>query len=74
MTARTLFIAAIALVAAYRAGGNEAAQAASYIEPPWFNPKIATGVLPPIALRLPEAPSVVSFADTPNEPAVTAAR
>ena len=68
MTARTLFIAAIALVAAYRAGGNEAAQAASYIEPPWFNPKIATGVLPPIALRLPEAPSVVSFAGTAKKP------
>ena len=68
MTARTLFIAAIALVAAYRAGGNEAAQAASYIEPPWFNPKIATGVLPPIALRLPETPSVVSFAGTAKKP------
>ena len=68
MTARTLFIAAIALAAAYRAGGNEAAQAASYIEPPWFNPKIATGVLPPIALRLPEAPSVVSFAGTAKKP------
>ena len=68
MTARTLFIAAIALLAAYRAGGNEAAQAASYIEPPWFNPKIATGVLPPIALRLPETPSVVSFAGTAKKP------
>ena len=68
MTARTLFIATIALVAAYRAGGNEAAQAASYIEPPWFNPKIATGVLPPIALRLPETPSVVSFAGTAKKP------
>ena len=68
MTARTLFIAAIALAAAYRAGSNEAAQAASYIEPPWFNPKIATGVLPPIALRLPEAPSVVSFAGTAKKP------
>ena len=68
MTARTLFIAAIALVAAYRAGGNEAARAASYIEPPWFNPKIATGVLPPIALRLPETPSVVSFAGTAKKP------
>ena len=68
MTARTLFIAAIALLAAYRAGGNEAARAASYIEPPWFNPKIATGVLPPIALRLPETPSVVSFAGTAKKP------
>ena len=68
MTARTLFIAAIVLVAAYRAGGNEAAQAASYVEPPWFNPKIATGVLPPIALRLPETPSVVSFAGTAKKP------
>ena len=68
MTARTLFIAAIVLVAAYRAGGNETAQAASYVEPPWFNPKIATGVLPPIALRLPETPSVVSFAGTAKKP------
>ncbi len=68
MTARALSIVAISAAAACRAVAGEPAQAAPYIEPPWFKPKIATGVLPPIALRLPKAPSTVSFAGTAKKP------
>ena len=68
MTVFRGWIAGAALAAISLADAGSAARAQPYIEPPSFNPKIATGVLPPIALRLPATPSVVSYAGTAKEP------
>ncbi|MCY4067376.1 MAG: ABC transporter substrate-binding protein, partial [Rhodospirillaceae bacterium] len=68
MTPYRRWIAGAALAAISLAGAGSATRAQPHIEPPWLKPKIATGVLPPIALRLPATPSVVSYTGTAKKP------
>lgn len=56
-------LAAIAVAAA-----GQSASAATYVEQPYFKKTVAAGKLPPIALRLPNPPSVVSFKGTKKKP------
>ena len=51
----TRTLAAIVAVLA----GSAAAKAATPIEPPWFQKKVATGKLPPVAARLPQSPRII---------------
>ena len=39
--------------------GSAAAKAATPIETPWFQKKVATGKLPPVAARLPQSPRII---------------
>ena len=39
--------------------GSAAAKAATPIEPPWLQKKVATGKLPPVAARLPQSPRII---------------
>jgi len=64
---RTILSAAV-LPLAITAGAVSAAGAASYIEQPWFKKKVAAGKLPPIAKRLPETPSLVTYKGTAKKP------
>ncbi|MYG53249.1 MAG: ABC transporter substrate-binding protein, partial [Rhodospirillaceae bacterium] len=68
MTQLHRHFACAVLAAAGLAGAGGAGLAAPYIEPPWFGDRVAAGVLPPVARRLPAAPSVVSFAGTAKKP------
>ena len=48
---------------------NAWAQAApTMVEPPFFAEAVAAGTLPPVAERVPEHPSIVSFAGTEKQP------
>ncbi len=64
---RTLLGAAL-LSPAIAAGVLSSCIAAAYVEPPWFRKDVASGKLPPIAMRLPETPSLVTYRGTDRKP------
>ena len=63
-----LSVLPMAAVAIAAGAATQNAGAATYFEQPYFKKKVAAGKLPPIAKRLPDTPSVVSFKGTGKKP------